>query len=506
MTRRSQYRLGQALFVAFSVFLYLMMIDYHAELPQILAMVSPPLADKLNGILTSRTSFVVIIGVSVLFVTLLRLETIWNPILTGRDIVYKWVAIPRLVNRIVELARDELTIKEANRRSVSACEGLGVDVGDFDKNQMTLDRAWAELCYIDFWLRRQQSQPHGETFFLEQSFSWNELSERFELLKGIMAARSTRSNSGGSGFNSIKQHRDKLCRVVACYLLYMNSRRAHLVVAAKEFGIDLGEPVSANPLIYSAIYIAVLTFSVYLGTYISAFLYDYSENGKTLWQAASEPNLGYIGRRVALAFGDYGVPIIGVLALRNFVWRFNPVHGLSQAPTYAWVLLFASILSTVGLSLMVELVRTSSNASSPNSYNFFSVCQRMAWWSIGPAFICVYINYYLDRQTDPCLPDIGRVGDTRARRAIAAILFTMFIIVLTLPTVATIMPQDRSLDVSKVRFVALGTVIFITLALTMTAEFALRKPGQARSTTEHDPDGPVKAVPTTRRALEPAQS
>ena len=431
------------------------MFTYHSELPIILQMVNPQMANSLREFSGGNTYLAVIITASGLFLTLLRLETSWNPLLTARDIVYKWVAIPRLVNEIVELARDQLKIKGSARRSVSESKDLGVDLGDFEKNEMTIDRAWAELCYVDWWLRGKSLQRHGKTFFSEESFSWNDLSDRFNLLKGSMATLKGTPDIA----NSIKQHREKLNRIAACYLVYMNSRRTALVEAAEEFGIDLGEPASANPLWYSAIYIVALVFSVYLGTYISAVLYDCA-NGKALLQAAADPDFSVIQRRVAFAFGDYGVPIIGVLLLRNFVWRLNPVNGYSMATTYAWILLFASVLSTVGLSVMIELFNTSSANSSANSSNFFSICQRMLRWSVGPALICLYINYYLDRQTDPCLTEIGRGGDTVGRRVLSAVLFTAFIILLTLPSIATMSPRNSALDVSKARFVALGTVIF----------------------------------------------
>jgi hypothetical protein len=62
-------------------------------------------------------------------------------------------------------------------------------------------------------------------------------------------------------------------------------------------------------------------------------------------------------RWLVLVFGMYGVPILGILILRYLAWLANPVRGYSILVAYAWIFLISAILSTLGLAVLVELIR-----------------------------------------------------------------------------------------------------------------------------------------------------
>jgi hypothetical protein len=275
--------------------------------------------------------------------------------------------------------------------------------------------------------------------------------------------------SGAVG--AIVLHRKKLGRLVACYLVFMNSARSALTSNAREFGIELGSPTSANPLRFSAIYMIALAAAVYVGVFFSAAAFDIF-NGANLLSAVQVQNTSDVQRWVIMAGGCYGVPILGVLLLRNLVWRMSPASTHSIAATYAWIVMLGAVLSTLGLTLAILIAGRSAGQWAA----FFDIAARALQWSIGPALICVYVNHYLDRQIDPRLPDIGEKNEPPALRALYAIRSTFLVMVLTLPSVPSVHARpDAIWTEGKLRVVTIGTVFSITLAVSLVAQFALWK-------------------------------
>jgi hypothetical protein len=78
---------------------------------------------------------------------------------------------------------------------------------------------------------------------------------------------------------------------------------------------DLGPGPCDNPLRYSAIYIVALTMAVYFGVYFSAVSYDLLY-GVLILTALTDQDTSYVARWVVLRFGDYGIPVLGILTLR----------------------------------------------------------------------------------------------------------------------------------------------------------------------------------------------
>jgi hypothetical protein len=74
------------------------------------------------------------------------------------------------------MARDELvTPLEARALIASNPDTPYVTVGDFEKDRRSLDRRWAELCYIRLWLDSIRAQGSHLTFFNEPCFAWEQL-------------------------------------------------------------------------------------------------------------------------------------------------------------------------------------------------------------------------------------------------------------------------------------------------------------------------------------------
>jgi hypothetical protein len=493
MTRPSQYRLGRITFVLLSIAIYALMIRYHKDLPQIVKAVKPEWYDPLKSLIDDKdpSYLVVVIIVSACFLTLLKVEKKWNVYLLLRDMIYYWVAIPYLTKRIVQLTKDRLDVPRAARQHIARSKpDWRVHEEDFEKNKLSMDRAWAELCYLQWWILEQYRTTTDTTFFSEESFRWDEVQSEFANLHIIVAAKkegiASTDDQSAEIMLQIEEHRKKLGRLIACYLVFMNSSRSSLATAAASLAIPLGPPHIDNPLRYAAIYIVALLFAVNLGVFLSAVMYDVIQ-GVAIRDAIIDQDTTNVQRWVFLAFGNYGIPILGILVLRYLAWLRDPARGYSILVAYAWIFLIAAILSTLGLSLMVELV----GRNAGHWDEFFQVCQRELKWSIGPALICVFINHFLDRQIDPTLPNIEPPAEMPFRRIGYAILFTLIVIAFTLPSMPTIpRPPDGPWELSKLRFVAMGTIFFITMAMALVAQFALTKPRSKQPTTSNAPENP----------------
>jgi hypothetical protein len=479
MTRHSQYLFAKFSFVVLSLGIYSLMVRYHRELPEIIAAVNPDWAAPLKNLIEQKdpSYLVVVVIASAGFLALLQIEARWNFLLLIRDILYSWVSIPYLTNKIVTLTQDQLIIPASARSKIEQTHPeWRVHAADFEKNPLSMDRAWAELCYLQWWILERRREHRETTFFSETSFAYEDLKDDLESLNLVVNAHKQglqgADEQSSRTMKSIADQRRKLCRLIACFIVFMNSTQSAVIAAAGDLGIELGPRPSENPLRYAAIYIVTLILAIYVGVFASAVVYDVFQ-GVSLGSAISEQDLTDVQRWMALAFGDYGIPILGILTLRYLAWLANPVRGYSVLVAYAWIFLISATLSTIGLSIMSELF----GRNAGHWGDFSALFLRGVRWSIGPALICVYINHYMDRQADPSRLDIGPLGDMPLRRIAYAMLFTALVMAFTLPSMPTIQKFPEGVwDVSKLRFVAMGNILCITICLALVAQFALVKP------------------------------
>jgi hypothetical protein len=497
MTRSGQFRWAKGLFVAACLMIYALLVYYHKDLPEFIKAVKPDWAEPLNAVINQKdpSYLVAVVIASACFLSLLHIEARWNFLLLLRDICYSWASIPYLAKRISDMVTDGLAVPDEFVRSLpDEKKEWHISATDFQKNRESMDRAWAELCYLQWWISERRQQDSGTTFFAEKSFAWKEVSDDFRTLRlAIVALKqglAAEDHDTAETMDKLTEHRGKLGRLIACYLIFMNSTREGLSLAASRLGISLAPKACDNPLRYLAIYLVALVMGVCAGVYLSAVAYDLIV-GSPAGGAFLAQDFHDVETWIYLALGDYGVPILGILTLRYLFWLNNPVRGYSIMVTYAWVFVISAVLSTVGLSIMAEFVAS----AAATSLTFAALCQHEATWSIGPALICVYINHYLDRQIDHARPDIGRCsGEGMAWRAGYALLFTLLVVATALPLVGTIRaPSNASWELYKLRFVAMGTVFCVTLVLALVGQFALSKPRPAPQSDEDRQLTPVHA-------------
>ena len=174
---------GVIAFVGTCLLIYALIAYFHKDLLPIVGSLDPELQHTIERSMKdgSLPYPLAVIFSAAIFVRLLKIEKDWNPIFVLRRVVHGWVSIPQVANALMVMMRDELRVPVDARADVAGDpDTLYVTAGDFDKDRRSLDRQWAELCYIRLWLERHRAQGSHFTFFNEPSFAWVQLQADYD--------------------------------------------------------------------------------------------------------------------------------------------------------------------------------------------------------------------------------------------------------------------------------------------------------------------------------------
>jgi hypothetical protein len=350
-----------------------------------------------------------------------------------------------------------------------------VTLGDFDKDRRSLDRRWAELCYIRLWLERYRAQGSHLTFFNEPSFAWEQLQADYDSARDRIAplkrGEVTDANIFADVAGKIDSLRRQYCRLAACFLVFKNETQKAALQDAKLFGVTIMlELGRANPLRYVAIYLVAIMVAIYFGVSLSAALWDllHGNGGAAFGQ---DPDL--ITRWIGYALANYGMAIVAVLLLRYLGWTVDASQPNSYLISYASILLVALGTSALCLALAIQLAGTSQSATLPYTQIVFASLK----WSISPAIVAVYVAYHMDRQIDPLLPDLGSYEHWRLpQRLMSCVFFGMLVTIFSALPAISIQTSSSTWPVSKLRLVVIGTTFVVGLTMALVGEFFLVKP------------------------------
>ncbi len=493
MTQPRQYRLGVIVYVAICLLIYALAIYFYKQLLPIVGGIAPELLQKLieNSTKEGSLSFplVIIFAAGVLFV-LLKNEADWNPLFMLRRLVWGWASIPHFANAIMGAARDDLVVPNEARANVAGnLDTPNVDIGDFDKERHSLDRNWAELCYIRLWLDQNRADGSHYTFFNEPSFSWNKLEADYERARNLVAPlKKALNGSNGAEQNifadvaaTIETLRCQYCRLAACFIVYKNDTRKDAVRDAKQFGARISENTSrANPLRYIVIFVVAIAIAIYLGVWLSAITWDLLRSSPDS-AFIQDPDL--VTRWTGYSLASYGMPILVVLLLRYLGWTNDPDQPTSYLISYATVFLVALGVSVICLSLAIQFAGTSQAATKP----FLELVFTEVKWCFSPAVVSVYVAYHVDRQIDPMLPDIGSYGAhwRLPQRLMSCVLFGLLVTAFSLmPSLSLSASSVSAWPVDKLRAVVIGTIFIIGLITALASEFCLIKPMKPKPATD----------------------
>jgi len=476
MTSAPQYYLGNGAFILLSSFIFLLLVLLHKDVIQIAEVASVPLPQAVfDAVKQKNVSYLmIIVGMGALYLYLLQQEANWNVLLWMRDLIQSWISVPQLGHKIVNEIQYALKVPATCLDDV-VNNSAAVSKGDFGKDRRTIDRIWAELSYLRWWILERRNEGDDGTFFGEPSFTPDELLKQYrDISFSVNALKEGKAlqlpATAETVHEQVKVIHRKFSRLVACYLLYQNGSKQRLALAARKFGIPFANEQFDNPLRYSIIFVLALIAAVNLGVYLSAILFDLFD-GERLLFALSHQDFGRILSWTGYALSNYGFAIVLVLAVRLFAWRY--MDGARQPPLlrYCWTFVLACAAGPLGLTLALKLNGHVLVASSSYLDTYFNMLR----WGVGSGLVAVCISYFMDRQLSSELPNID-TSDI-LRRTLNSVAFALFTIILQLPQLLAATGEPAWSE-AKLRSVAVGTTFVLTLALALVAQFGLRKPAQ----------------------------
>jgi hypothetical protein len=487
MTQPRQYQVGMIIYVGLCLAAYALIVGYYKDLAPFLELAAPPQIRPVidAGIKQNALSFptVVVLGVAVL-VALLKIEHEWNPLAALRRQVWGWVSVPELANQIRAAALNDLTVPTEARETLARDPRSHVAVGDFEKDGTSVDRRWAELCYVRLWLTRNLRQGSHNAFFNEPSFSWQAMETDF----GEVRDRITRIKQEPNPQDLIERDvikvtvgtaetlRRKYCLLAACFILYKTSTKKVAIRDAAAFGVKIAaNEARSNPVRYVALFLVAIVASIYLGVWMSTIFWDLLHPAAAVPGAerAAEVTDVIATRWVYYGLATFGAPIAVALMWRYLGWSYDPEQPSSYPVSYATIFGVGLCVSVVSLMLATKIGHGlhSGDGWGPLFFRDFK-------WGWSPALISVYIIYHIDLQSDPLLPDIGKFsGESVSHRVFACFSFAVLITLLSvLPTSTLEARPDSPWSVDKLQAVVIGTNFAISFVMALVSQFCLVKP------------------------------
>lgn len=478
MTQPNQYRMAVIAYVAICLVFYDLGAYFFLELTPVIGLFAPDWMMQLfnsvpaNGMLSFPLTVVL---AAMIFVVLLKIESDWNPLFLLRRVIWSWASIPQLANTIMVLARDSLVVPAVARAEVVGNpDAPYVDLDDFEKERTSLDRRWAELCYIRMWLAKNRARGSHYTFFNEASFSWEKLEAEYDRarrsispLKQILSRGDALDLADVAGKVELLRH--QYCRLAACFLVFKNETMQRLVGNAQEFGVPMADRISrSNPMRYVWTFLLAIIIAIYAGVSLSAGIWDVLAGDTN-----QDPEL--VTRWIGYGMANYGAPIVVALGLSYIGWTRNHDQPASYPIAYARLFIIAMCVSAFALTCAVKYSGAPLHAGQP----FLTLLLSEFRWSLSPALVSVYIAAHVDRQIDPLLPDIPTSGTYHElfRRVILCLAFALFVTLLSLQPALLLKPAlGAAWTTAKLRFVVIATVFTIGLTMALVSEFLLVKP------------------------------
>jgi hypothetical protein len=484
MTQRRQYRLGMIAYIGLCLIGYILIVAFYRQLSPFFAPFEPEPLRKLvqTYVQESQLSFpvVVVLGAAAL-VTLLKIEHEWNPFYVLRRVVRAWVCIPELANHIMEAARHNLTVPPDERKIVASDPTKLVDIGDFDKDRQSLDRIWAEICYLRLWLNRNRDVGLHLTFFNEPSFAWSTLETNFAKMHAQIVPLKQAQKSiafGPEFFEDTAARADRLrrqyCRLAACFIVFKNETKRAAIRDATQFGARVASlEVRTNPMRHALVFLVAIVVSINLGVWLSSALWDLANPAAAaaaISASTEDANLATLWIYFGLA--AYGAPIVVVLLLRYLGWVYDPEQPSSYLNSYAAIFVIALCVSVAALALAAEF-GPGAAAGKP----ILGLLYADFKWGWAPALICLYVVYHVDRHIDPLLPDVGMLGSEGIpQRLVSCLLFAIIVMVVAaLPTRSLSVSSGSAWPVEKLHAVVVGTIFTIAFVVALVSQFGFGK-------------------------------
>jgi hypothetical protein len=503
LVRRNPLRLGQFAFVCFCLAIYVFALVFYRQLPQLVEFLPDEAKNALKGALAAigspeataneaaaatnkRTAslLVIVLAITTAFLYVIRTSFKGNIIFSFRSLVYDWIAVPIACQHASDQLLANLQVAAPERQTLANVQRLHIDLPDFEQPAGPIKKQWAELAYMNRWVREQRAQNQTAYVFLSKTFDFDQLHREFLALRELTRAVKTGPQDDeaiAAALDLLKDLRAKHARYVACIIMSISTDRVDFYNRCSEVGINPGLLTVENPLRYSLQFVIALLVTIVLGPYLFAVGYELSQNRGLV--AFTDQNFIYLGNWLLLGFAIYFLPIFVVLLVRYISWLKSPVRQQVSLTIYASTFLGVLFLSLLGATLTTLFLRHGLPANWTRAY-FIDAAWRNAPWTIPPALTAVYINSYLDRQADPSKKDIDQRRGTVIPRLLMALAYTAGVALLAMVIVSYQQVSEQLWPRPEARLIVVGTTALVNLLLCLVAQFGLKKPEQVPDTVD----------------------
>ena len=228
---------------------------------------------------------------------------------------------------------------------------------------------------------------------------------------------------------------------------------------------------------YIVMFVLAIVASIYLGVWLSATICDLVHPATAGTGVAS--SVADETARPRQRWVYYGLAYVRRANRRLpsccaiCTWSYDAEQPDSYPASYAVDCRVALCVSVASLALATRL---GHGAHAHDQW--IDLLSADFKWGWTPALICVYVVYHIDRQIDPLLPDIGKLGgEGVAHRVLACFSFAILVTLLSaLPTASLEVQPDSPWSIEKLRFVVIGTMFVLGFVTALVSQFCLVKP------------------------------
>jgi hypothetical protein len=127
--------------------------------------------------------------------------------------------------------------------------------------------------------------------------------------------------------------------------------------------------------------------------------------------------------------------VLAVLVMRLLAGSLESEPRQSYLATYSWTALVAFLVGPAGLTIAAHFLGSDAAANQA----IYVLYVDLLKWGLGPAAVCVYISYYLDRHTYSNLPDIDQSARTLGWRLLNCFVFAAATVFALLPALLALL-------------------------------------------------------------------
>lgn len=405
MVRKRVYLAGVVVYVIVASIIFIAMVFYYKEIhPWSVYIIGEELWGVIDDIISKYQVSIVsyVIFSSIIYFLLMKLDVPWNPLILLRKLVQQFVGIPRKATLLANMIKDNLEVPRDLRNVICPDENVLVNDATFELNRDAVERRWAEISYMKFWLDTVREKGDLVIFFNEPNIGYesivdgndSEYSKTANLVSRLVDGDQIDLSCLG---DNIRPLHVKFCRLVACCLIYSSSSEKRLWEKAKKFGINSDVTVVTTRILSVLLFLVGVLISVPLGVVVSAIVSDFvNQDGLKIIVGGGESISGIsqviITKWTIYTVGMYFLPIFFLIMSRYIFELWDIWTDFGNEYFYAISFISAMLIS----GMVIAIGQKYFEGNYPES-SLISLYLKFWPWTLAPSVMNALVAYRMDK-------------------------------------------------------------------------------------------------------------